>query len=311
MIGDSPAPSEAVIICTRNRPSDLRSTLHSVADQRGHPRRVLVVDASNPSVQAENQETLDEIKAPYWTHHPYNELPSSGRQRNFGLSLLSPAVEIVHFLDDDVTLHPGYLEVLTDALRGNPQLGGVGGIVYEDCCSSSPEAVSLMHRLFLLDGPPGKMLASGHAPSAQRYPPSGMPPEEPVSTAFLNGCSSYSRDVVEQVQFAPLEGHSLFEDLDLSYRVSQSHDLNVIPSAALTHHRSPRNRQSVAQYAQEMAVHRYWFVQRHNLSRVAFLWSVLGQLGARLISPKPTWAISLKGLLRGLVRVLRNDLPRP
>lgn len=311
MTGHSSAPSEAVIICTRNRPSDLRSTLHSVADQRGPPRRVLVVDASDPGIQTENQETLDEIEAPCWAHHPYNELPSSGQQRNFGLSLLPPVVEIVHFLDDDVTLHPGYLEALAHALRENPQLGGVGGIVNEDCCSSPPEAASLMHRLFLLDGPPGKMLASGHAPSAQRYPPSEAPPEEPVSTAFLNGCSSYARDVVEQVQFAPLEGHSLFEDLDLSYRVSQSHELNVIPEAALTHHRSPQNRQSLAQYTQEMTVHRYWLVQRHNLSRVAFLWSVLGQLGARLISSEPTWLISLKGLLRGVSRVLRQDLPRP
>lgn len=308
----SPTLSEAVIICTRNRPSDLRSTLQSIAAQKGAEHRcLLVIDASAPAIQDKNRQALNQLDPGPWRHHSYVDPPSLTRQRNHGISLLPPSIDVVHFLDDDVTVHPRYFRVLTHALYDNPRLGGVGGIVYENVCSSPPESSSQFKRLFLLDGPPGQMLPSGHAPSAQRYPLSHPSPSSPVSTNFLNGCSStFRRDILSESTFDPrLDTHSLFEDLDLSYRVSQLHDLRVIPNAELTHHRSPRNRQSITRYARKMVVHRYWLVCKHDLSKVAFWWSVLGQFGARLLSSQSTKWVSLNGLLRGIACILRNNSP--
>lgn len=303
--------SEAVIICTRNRPSDLRSTLQSIASQRATSRRrVFVVDASNPAVRCENQDALQKIGPNHWHHLTYDGTPSSARQRNYGISLIPSWVDVIHFLDDDVTLHSGYFAALTHALHKDTNLGGVGGIVYEDACSSPPHHTSPLATLFLLDGPPGEMLSSGHAPSAQRYPPSASPPTSPVPTEYLNGCSSYRREVIAETKFDPiLNTQSLCEDLDLSYRVSHSHDLKVIPEAKLTHHRSPRNRQSITRYARKMVVHRYWLVCKHDLSKVAFWWSVLGQFGARLLSSQSTKWVSLNGLLQGIACILRNNSP--
>jgi len=303
--------SEAVIICTRNRPDDLRPTLQSIGRQKGAAnRRVLIIDASDPAKQSKNHESIERLRRnSSWSYHNYEGDPSLTRQRNYGISLLPPSIDVVHFLDDDVTLHPEYFCHLTQALHENPNLGGVGGIVYEELCRSSPEEGSLPKRLFLLDGPPGEMLSSGHAPTAQRYPPPHSPPSEPISTDFLNGCSaSYRREILAENTFDPLlDAHALFEDLDFSYRVSRSHDLNVIPEASLDHHRSPRNRKSIAQYAEEMVVHRYWLVRKHRLFQLAFWWSVLGQITARLFSAQPTKWASLNGLLRGIKRIIKGD----
>lgn len=307
----APRLSEAVIICTRNRPDDLRSTLQSIAQQKGAAnRRVHVVDASDPAMRSQNHASITQLRREHpWSHHHYDDPPSLSQQRNVGISLLSSSIDVVHFLDDDVTLHAGYFQHLTQALHENPSLSGVGGIVYEEMRSSPPEDVSLPKRLFLLDGPPGEMLSSGHAPTAQRYPPSHPPPTEQIPTAFLNGCSaSYRQDILAETKFDPLlEAHSLFEDLDFSYRVSQSHELRVIPEASLEHHLSPQNRQSIAQYAEEMVVHRYWFVRKHRLPRLAFWWSVLGQVTARLFSTRPTKWASLNGLFRGIERIRKGD----
>lgn len=302
--------SEAVILCTRNRPSDLRSTLQSIAAQQGASRRhLLVIDASDPAIQDENQTVLDQLDPGPWSHHRYDGPPSPARQRNRGISLLPSAVDVVHFLDDDVTLCPRYFHTLTRALQETPNLGGVGGVVHEETCSHPPEVSSSLKRFFLLDGPPGKMLPSGHGPTAQRYPLSIQPPDTPLSTEYLNGCSTYRREVIDTTRFDPLLDAPLLDDLDLSYRVSRTHGLSVIPQAALVHHCASSNQISVIQYKRRMLTHRYWFVCKHGLSKTAFWWSVLGQLGARLLSPQPTKWESLSGLLQGIADILRGNSP--
>lgn len=305
-----PPSTEAVIICTRNRPDDLSRTLQSVAAQAGAADRfVLVVDASAPSVKRTNKATVKGLGTPRWTHLSYNASPSLTRQRNWGIARLPEDVEIVHFLDDDVELRPNYFRILARALHDNEKVGGVGGITYEDPAPlSSP---SLAHRLFLLEGPPGKVLPSGHVTSPQRLSQSSSAPDAPIATSFLSGCSSsYSREVLRDMQFDPsLNRHSFLEDLDFSYRVSQSHDLLMIPEAALQHHRSPQNRTSTAEHAEALVIHRYWFVCKHDLSRSAFWWSVVGQFLARLQSSAPHTHAALRGLLRGIRRTWAGDTP--
>lgn len=310
MASEPPASAEAVIICTRNRPDDLSRTLQSVVTQAGAAdRSVLIVDASDPPVPQTNEATVEKLGTPRWTYLSYDARPSASRQRNYGIAHLPPGVKVVHFLDDDVDLHPNYFRVLARALHAHEEVGGVGGLTYEDALSQlSP---SLFHRRFLLEGPPGDVLPSGHVTSPQRLSHSADPPDVPIATSFLSGCSSsYSREVLRHTQFDPsLERHSFLEDLDFSYRVSQSYNLQVVPEASLHHHLSPQNRASVAQQAEEKIRHRYWFVCKHDLSTMAFWWSVLGQFLARILSSHPQANASLRGLLRGIGRVWRQDIP--
>lgn len=125
------SPAEAVVICTRNRPDDLKTTLESVATQSGATTRsVVVVDGSDSALASETAVVVENWsdRRPFY-YHRYSKRPAGTRQRNTGVDLLPSSVEIVHFIDDDVTLKPGYFETLSTTLQQFPSPVGVGDIV--------------------------------------------------------------------------------------------------------------------------------------------------------------------------------------
>jgi GT2 family glycosyltransferase len=307
-------PSEAIVICTRNRPGELRHTLAGIED---HPpsgdAALVVVDASDPEARTENRNTVDSVQAIPGVHWPYTDTPSSAQQRNAALDRLPRSVEVVHFIDDDVTVHPGYFEALAKMLRTAPEVGGVGGCIREpERPSSSPQRTRL-RRLFGLAHPePGRVLRSGIATQAQHPTPDAS--SSVRETEWLSSCaSSYRRALLDRHRFdSTLTGYAMLEDLDLSYRIHQDARLVVVPTACLTHRRSARNRLDAERYSRALTVHRRWFVEKHfgeARARSAYWWSQVGRLLALLASSSPTRTAALRGLLRGLGTVLRRDHP--
>lgn len=307
-------PAHAVIICTRNRPADLRRTLGSIAalGDEAAALLVLVVDASDAAAAAKNRRTAARASGLALRRVPYPGPPSLTRQRNFGLDQLPASVEIVHFVDDDVTVLPGYFTRLAAYLDGHPGVGGVGGCLCEPDRPAVATRGRLLRRFFFLDGePPGRVLPSGIALPAQVNSACGPAVR---TVAWLSGCSStYRRTLLDTHRFDPaLSGYALFEDLDLSYRIGQVTGLAVVPGARLVHHRSAQNRHRAGRYAYSAVVHRYWFVQKnlsHPLRRAAFWWAMLGQALARFFSRHPARRASLRGHLRGIRTVLRRGHP--
>ena len=109
-----------------------------------------------------------------------------------------------------------------------------------------------------------------------------------------------------------LEGHSLDEDLDLSYRIGRKGRLMVIPSAVVYHHESERARASPRDYAHDRLVHRYWFLEKnvqHPLRKVAFWWSTIGRILAARLSSDETSDEELAGLLAGARTVWKRAHP--
>ena len=92
---------------------------------------LIVVDASDADIRAENRRTVNSVETILSVHWPYTETPSSARQRNTALDRLPPSVEVVHFIDDDVTVHEDYFDTLSDVLPGHPKVGGVGGRIHQ------------------------------------------------------------------------------------------------------------------------------------------------------------------------------------
>ena len=280
------SPLYAVILCTRNRPDDLARTLASIARQEGATSRtVLVVDASDADVRARNAEAARRTGA---RHVAYPGRPSLARQRNFGLDSLPEAVTIVHFLDDDVELQPDYFQRLNAAFA-DPWVGGAGGRMLEpDGTAAGRPADSVTQRLFLLGSrEPGRVLLSGAATPLQ-----SLALARRTRGEWLVGCSCvYRRALLERHRFDErLEGYSLDEDLDLSYRIGREAALVVEPGAVLVHHRSFSNRTSVRRAAHDAVVHRYWFLEknlRQPLRKPAFWWSVLGRVLAAATSHHP------------------------
>ncbi|MEF8815640.1 MAG: glycosyltransferase [Salinibacter sp.] len=300
--------SEAVVICTRNRPDVLRETLRSVASQSGAAERpVLVVDGSDRE-EAERtarvvQDWSDE-EAPVH-YHRYSGAPAATRQRNAGVALLPDSVEIVHFIDDDATLRAGYFDALRAALEHHPHLLGVGGIITASGGTSPRPSVHWGHRLFLLRvDRPSRVLSSGQTTPAWPIGTEDLQPAEWLSTC----ASSYRARVFDTHRFDPaVEGPSpRLEDLDFSARVAEDGPLAVVPGARCVHRVSSRNRRGTAATARERLVRRYWFVRKnmdHPLNRLAFWWSALGQLAALVVSSHPDRNAALWGYLQGVWQV--------
>lgn len=114
----------AVVIPTRNRPSDLADLLTTVAGQSLTPARVIIVDSSD-----ETSEILSSVTNKYV--YIKTNIRSAAQQRNIGLDWLwlnFRNCEFVAFLDDDVLLPTDYLERLVKLLASKQELCGVSGI---------------------------------------------------------------------------------------------------------------------------------------------------------------------------------------
>jgi GT2 family glycosyltransferase len=269
------------------------------------------VDASDPEVRRQNASTIDALFDLPVRHLPYPNPPSSARQRNCAIDRLSPSIEIVHFVDDDVTVGTNYFDAIRGFLQANPAAGGAGGVIQEPAVPSSSHP-RLLKRLFLLDSSRrGRVLPSGQTTSAQE---SSYSTPSVTQTEWLSGCScSFRRSLLEEHRFDnSLEGYSMLEDLDLSYRISRTAPLYVIPEARLVHHRSPVNRKDAEDYMYHQIVHRRWFVEKNlgrAFHRAAFWWATLGQALATRSSSRPEARAAYRGLVRGVRAVLRRDHP--
>lgn len=271
-------PVAALIVCTLNRTDDLHRTLASVAAQEEvEALTVIIVDASSAEIFARNAAMVHRVDTLSIEHVPFDDTPSLARQRNRGLDTLRDEIEVVHFLDDDVTLRPGYFKTLHRVLAMDAAIGGVGGLEVVPGRSVSGSGFGWLRRLFLLStNNPGRVLISGSTTPAQ-----AMPLDATTIVEWLGGCCAYRRSLLDLHRAdADLEGYSLDEDLDLSYRIGRESTLVVEPSAVFDHHVSAMNRHTATTMARDQVIHRYWFVEKNIRSRwkkPAFWWSMAGR----------------------------------
>jgi glycosyltransferase involved in cell wall biosynthesis len=99
-------PSVSVIICTRDRPQDLRSCLASLTRLRTTPSEVIVVD-NGPRYASTRGICRD-----YPVRYLVEPFPGTSRARNRGI--MAAESEIVAFVDDDCVVDPGWLDGLSD-----------------------------------------------------------------------------------------------------------------------------------------------------------------------------------------------------
>lgn len=267
-----PLASELIII-TRHRADDLRLTLNGVFSQSIVPR-LMVVDSSSDartkemiSVLNRGSKTGDRIRY-------VKSAPGMAHQRNVGLANIDEATEIIHFTDDDVDLHPGYLEAMNAVFEGDSEqtVGGVGGIL----TNAEPNKPSLVRRLFLLDSRnPGLVLPSGINIRATDI-------ETLKTVDWLVGVSmSFRKRHIEDMGFDEDIIGNIGDDLDFTYRLSKRSCLVITPEAQLTHRSSSTNRPEPIEMARlGTSFRRGWIYRKAppDISKIAFWYSVVGQL---------------------------------
>ncbi|MCE5204280.1 MAG: glycosyltransferase [Actinomycetia bacterium] len=260
----------AVIVCTRNRPDEVRRLLGTLPSQTVQPM-LIVVDASDDEA---TEVLVDEFtRAGLWMAVDYTRAePGLTRQRMAGVRRLQDQVTVVHFIDDDVVLEPEYFESIERAFRELPEALGIGGMD----TALTAHSPGLAGRLFGFDNDAqGRVLRSGHPVLVYNA-------TTVIRVDWLSGCGmSFRRSVFDRHAFdESLEGYSLGEDVDFTYRVSREGPLYVTPRARLRHCQSPRDRAAAQKIASDDVVRRHEFVRRmrgSGMSTLAFWWSVYGE----------------------------------
>jgi GT2 family glycosyltransferase len=113
-----PALSASLIICTRDRPDELRRCLASLPAQSYPPTEVIVVD--NASRDNRTRQVAEAAGVTYVRE----DRPGLSHARNSGIRHSS--AEVIAFTDDDVILHPRWLERLLFALQESEALAVTG-----------------------------------------------------------------------------------------------------------------------------------------------------------------------------------------
>ena len=235
-------PSDCLIICTRNRATDLELCLRSIEEATYIPNRVLVVDSSDD----DQTEHLIKSRKLQNLHYIRSEKGLT-IQRNVGLSFVHE--EIVHFLDDDVEIETHYFRELLKAFQERPNLVGAGGMVLG---GSNPKATLLGRISGRESKVPGVVLKSGYNIGAHEHP-------EVTEMDWLPGCSmSFRMSKIAGLHFDESRaGYAMGEDVDFGLLAKERGQILHIPTARLVHHLSPTNRERQTEMLKLATMHRW------------------------------------------------------
>jgi len=237
--------NSAVVICTRNRATDISRCLESVFAQTYIPDIVLIVDSSD------NDETEIVTMRPQFERATYVRAERGLTiQRNAALELLSrEKVSIVHFIDDDVLLDENYFQEMEKGLKDNDEASGVTATIRE--ISRTP-AKSFEKLALLNSDQPGKVLKSGINIGSYSHP-------QVVEVDWLPGCCmTFNLVKIAGLRFdESRSGYAMGEDVDFSLKAKSRGPLYHLPFATLLHNLSQVNRHD-SQTLIEMEIRNRW-----------------------------------------------------
>lgn len=312
------APS-LVAICTKDRPELLARALSAIAGDR--PKATVIVVDASPDDRSKDVCAAARAANPGLDVAHYRAArPGLARQRNEAAQISAKrGAKIVHFLDDDAIVYPGYFDAIEDCFNAEPGVGGVGGAVQ----NPPPELHARFNRLFLLSGRyPYTVAKSGRvvSPHTLSDVPWALTRRDTPPVQWLQGFAmSYRIEVLNQMKFNErLQGYSYGEDRDFSFRVGSAWGLAIAHQAKCEHRKATNSRMDSERFGFESTVLTYawmseWRTSGH-FSRVAYFWSAIGDvirhLGAA-VTRKP--GISGKhplghvhGVIRGIATILRG-----
>jgi GT2 family glycosyltransferase len=306
-------PSGAVVICTNNRPDEIEMSC-TAAHAASPTMPIFVVDASTTEATKQVCERLALRHGSPLTLIYYRARQSGlARQRNEAVALCRELdVDVVHFIDDDTEVLPGYFDAIERRFLKDPRIVGLGGII-----TNQPIIDCLAIRSFFLlrSRRRGSVLRSGRNMLGQ-YP--GTRATDCVD--WLNGCSmSYRLTVFNDVMFdGRLKGASLGEDYDFSFRLSRKQKLAVEPEARCIHHLTPTVRSSRRAAARQGTENTYRWVSENRelgMSRLAFWWATFGDIALHsaswIVRKKADPLQEVRGILEAMLAIVSTPEPVP
>lgn len=277
----------SLIICTYRRPQALLSLLLSIEKQVRYPNEILIIDGSI------DNDTKSVLISKEFAHLTYYKVSSEHRgltrQRNYGVQMVAPGMEIIAFLDDDTILQVDYFKELEQAFESTPQAIGIGGMaINENRWKSKEKAKSYPSSSFYSIGDyvveeslrnrlrnklglqssdlPGIMPAFSNG-RTYSYPLTGN--MYPVD--LLVGMSmSYRSELFTHISFSEyFNGYGLYEDADFSLRALSYGQNYIHTKVLLEHHHDPNGRPDMYKYG-KMVLRNGWYVWRIKYPATTF-----------------------------------------
>ncbi|QDO94185.1 glycosyltransferase family 2 protein [Formosa sediminum] len=267
----------SLIVCTYMRPNALLNLLESVQVQVLYPDEILIIDGSS------NNDTKRMLEANDFKNLKYYKVTEQDRgltkQRNYGISKVSERINVVCFLDDDITLDTSYFENLIGTYITFPKALGVGGYItnevnwersnatsnsnyydFDGWRRTEPLRFKIRATLGLNpDALPGVLPSFSHMRPISFLPPSGK--VYPVEL-FMGGVASYKMSVFKSLSFSTyFEGYGLYEDADFCLRLSKIGQLYVNTAAVCEHHHEVHGRPNTYKYG-KMIIRNGWYIWR-------------------------------------------------
>ncbi len=269
----------SVIICTRNRLSDVLTFLPTLAQQSLAPTELIIIDSSTEKLEANNDflALFNTVNFPKTKLMYLHTDPGLTYQRNQGIKKAQG--DLIFFFDDDVTLEKNYLEIMHRHFEEHPHYaGGMGSVT--NLKNYSFNLYRIFRLLFLLD--------RNHASGS--FTLSGMPTHAygnilTQDVQVLGGCCMAFRNwaLQEELFDESLRFYGYMEDCDISKRLSDTYQLFYQPAARLAHHESPLNRDKL-RHNRAMFIANYSYLFFKNFYPQArwkllfYYWTILGLL---------------------------------
>src|ERR1700722_1536880 len=265
-------PTTAIIIATKDRVDILVETLQSVRRQTQPAAHVYV--------------SVSSLKDGRRKHSPEEVTVLVGSaggsvQRNTAIRQVPPDTDYIAFFDDDMEIHPSYLENAVSFLEANPDVVAISGVLLADGNISRESAQALLE----------KDITWTREPSLRDRGPHHI----------LYACNAVVRaGPLRQTLFDEnLPLYSYGEDYDLSMRLKKFGRVGRLSNAVGVHLQTLAARVSGKRYGYAMIANNWYFLQK-GVCHLAAPWSYV----------RFVLIIVLKRLLINLRSALSGQLQR-
>ena len=213
-----------VLVATRNRPESLAKLLDSLLLSSIQPTQIVIASSGNPIT-----EVIRDFGRKLPITHLHIESKGQIRQKMAGVKMLSPTLDWVAFLDDDLILAPNAIANVFQTILNfskNLNLVGVGFSASNWSPAPTTMLVRVVSTLFGVSTKrKGVVLRNGQN---NNY----MGSEYLIQTTWLNGASIWRKKNVDTYEFPFLNAsYSVCEDLIFSYKQSKEGILAYDPNS--------------------------------------------------------------------------------
>lgn len=291
----------SIIICTKDRPFDLRRLLTSLIEQQYSYLEVLIIDGSDTHVKETVDDFINILPIKYWHVRP----PGLTLQRNFGISHLDPKAEWIGFLDDDLELEKNCIKNLETFFKSDLSLGGVGLRINDQ----RELTRNYLRELMLIDDFPGGIVTkSGAAAPIRPYTKS-----QPTQWLY-GGATFWKIDVLKEFVFDEwFSGIGYCEDLDYSYRVAKKYKLSICAEAKCYHHHRMPGIEKMPSMGEWLVVAWWYFARIKNHFNILYViwgifWMSINNLLFSIVKLDKKRFYMFKGNLNGWKKIITGQI---